>query len=299
MADKDCCRLLRGDIYMGPPMLVNGKGYNVGVGWGDEWGVAWGGFDQPMQPTGMAAAPASRFVGNSNLSWTPNFIDVPDPVRYSLSINEGCATKILQSIAVTLTAYCHNAENHRIEFGGNSSVSVSPDVVQDELVYPFFGSMIAANTLIPFAKAPLDSTQEVVVYKKNMDSGVVSELVHGVDYEFSIFGIKTTKIVALSDNEIIYASYSSLSGEVMDGYNDCPIDCSLTIEAQNVANKECSGSGQMYAGKIGYFFPRVRLTPTGTRTLFSESEFQAINLEGEALPVWVNGKEVRVREYRI
>lgn len=298
MADKDCCRILRGDIYMGPPMLASGKGYNVGIGWGDQWGLTWGGFAQPMQPTGMAAAPASRFVGNSNLSWTPNFLDIPDPVRYSLSINEGCATKILQSISVALTAFCHNAENHRIEFGGSPSVSVSPEVVEDELVYPFFGSVIGENTLIPFAKAPLDSAQDVVVYKKNMDSGVTSELVHGVDYEFSIFGIKTMKIVSLSHNEVIYASYSSLAGEVMDGYNDCPIDCSLTIEAQNIADK-CSGSGQMYAGKIGYFFPRVRLTPTGTRTLFSESEFQAITLEGEALPVWVGGKEVRVREYRI
>lgn len=302
MANKDCCVIQRGDVYLGPPMNADGKGYGDNFGWGVEWGVAWGGFDQPMQPAGLAGAPASRYIGNANLSWTPNFIDVPNPVRFSLSKNENCAVKLLDSISISLTAYCRMLENQKLESGAGDDIAVSASVVEDEVVYPFFGNTLQTETLIPFAKAPFDSIQTTVVRKKRLDLPVsYTTLVLGVDYEYSLFGIKLLKPVTLLADEVIIASYTSLPTTVSDGYNDCPIDCSLLIEAKNIAEGNCSTTSptQMYSGRIGYFFPRVRLTPTGTRTMFNDSEFAPITLEGEVLPVWLNGKEVRLREYRI
>ncbi len=303
MATKDCCVIQRGDVYLGAPMNTDGKGYGDNFGWGVEWGVAWGGFDQPMQPAGLAGAPASRYIGNANLSWTPNFIDVPNPVRYSLSKNENCAVKLLDSISISLTAYCRMLENQKLEMGAGDDISVSASVVTDELIYPFMGNTLQADTLIPFAKAPFDSIQTTVVRRKRLDAPVsYTTLVLGVDYDYSLFGIKLLKAMTLVADEVLVASYTSLPNTVSDGYNDCPIDCSLIIEAKNIAEgTSCSSSGpsQMYSGRIGYFFPRVRLTPTGTRTMFNESEFAPITLEGEALPVWLNGREVRMREYRI
>lgn len=299
---SDCkCEILRGDVFLGPPMNADGKGYGDNFGWGVEWGVAWGGFDQPMQPAGLAGAPASRYIGNANLSWTPNFLDIPNPVRYSLSTVPSCATKVLDSISVSLTAYCRALENQKMEMGSGDDISVVANVVTDEVIYPFFGNTLQQGTLIPFAKAPFDSIQTTVVRKKRLDLPVsYTDMVYGVDYEYGLFGIKLLKAVTLLADEIIIASYTSLPNTVNDGYNDCPIDCSLLIEAKNIAEGNCStANGQMYSGKIGYFFPRVRLTPTGTRTMFSESEFQPIQLEGEALPVWLSGKEVRMRQYRI
>jgi hypothetical protein len=176
-------------------------------------------------------------------------------------------------------------------------------VVTDEVIYPFFGNTLQADTLVPFAKAPFDSTQTTVIRKKRTTSpATYTDLVFGVHYEYSLFGIKLLKPVSLLEDEIIVASYTSLPTTVSDGYNDCPIDCSLVIEAKNIAegtNCSSNSTGQMYSGRIGYFFPRVRLTPTGTRTLFNDSEFAPITLEGEVLPVWLSGREVRMREYRI
>lgn len=303
MATKDCCVIQRGDVYLGPPMNADGKGYGDNFGWGVEWGVAWGGFDQPMQPAGLAGAPASRYIGNANLSWTPNFIDIPNPVRFSLSKNENCAVKLLDSVSISLTAYCRMLENQKLEMGAGDDIAVSASVVTDEVIYPFFGNTLQVDTLIPFAKAPFDSIQTTVVRKKRLDLPVsYTTLVLGVDYEYSLFGIKLLKAVTLLADEVIIASYTSLPNTVSDGYNDCPIDCSLIIEAKNIAegtNCSSNSTGQMYSGRIGYFFPRVRLTPTGTRTMFNDSEFAPITLEGEALPVWLNGREVRMREYRI
>lgn len=296
-ADKDCCVILRGDVFIGPPMRTDGTGYDDGFGWGDQWGVSWGGFQNYTQTDGMPSTPPSRYLGNANLSWTPNYTDVPSPVRYSLSAYDSCATKILESIGITLTAYCHNAENARMEFGGGDDVSISGSVVTDEALYVMPQSVFQKDYLIPFAKSPVDSTQTATVRKKNIDTGVETPLVYGTDYEFSMFGIRLKKNLALG-NETLVASYTSLPSVVQDGYNDCgPIECSLTIEAANIANNNCDAS-QYYKGRLGFFWPRVKLTPTGTRTLFSE-EFTAITLEGTAEPINLNGKEVRVRKYTI
>ena len=296
-ADKDCCVILRGDVYIGPPMSPDGQGYDDGFGWGDQWGISWGGFVIPKQADGMASTPPSRFLGNANLSWTPNYTDIPEPVRWSLSSGASCATKILQSIGITLTAYCHNAENARMEFGGGDDVTIPASSVVDEVMYMAPQSVLTAGYLLPFAKAPVDSVQPVYVRKRNLQTSVTTDLVYGVDYDYSMFGIKLKKTLSIGDESLI-ASYTSLPSTIQDGYNDCgPIECSLTIEAANIANNNCDAS-QNYKGRVGFFWPRVKLTPTGTRTLFSE-EFTAITLEGTAEPISINGREVRVRKYTI
>lgn len=296
-ADKDCCQIVRGDVYIGPPMRQDGTGYEEGFGWGDQWGVSWGGYEAPQQADGMASAPPSRFLGNSNLSWTPNYQDVAEPVRWTLSGGQTCSTKILQSIGVTLTAYCHSAENARMEFGGTADISIPAVSVVDEVIHMNPQSVLPSGYLVPFAKAPVDSNQPVFVRKKSISSTAVVDLVYGTDYEYSMFGIKLKRNISLGD-EILTASYTSLPSTVQDGYEDCgPIECSLTIEAANIADKKCDAT-QVYKGRIGFFWPRLKLTPTGSRTLFSE-EYTAITLEGTAEPINLNGKEVRVRKYQI
>jgi hypothetical protein len=296
-ADKDCCIILRGDVFIGPPMKTDGTGYDDGFGWGAQWGVSWGGFLTGTQSDGMPSAPPSRFLGNANLSWTPNYRDVPAPVRYTLGAYDNCATKIMESIGITLTAYCHNAENARMEFGGGDDVTISALNVVNENLHVMPQSVLQKDFLIPFAKAPIDSNQPVTLRRKSVATGVETPLIYGTDFEYSMFGVRLKKTLSLG-NETLIASYTSMPSTVQDGYNDCgPIECSLTIEAANVANNNCDTS-QFYKGRMGFFWPRVKLTPTGTRTLFSE-EFTAITLEGTAEPINLNGKEVRVRKYAI
>ena len=295
---KDCCVILRGDVYLGAPMLTDGTGYEDSFGWGDYWGISWGGFQQPMQPSGLAALPASRYVGNANLSWTPNYKDISTPVRFSMSSYDTCQTRVLESITLTLELYCSNAKNQQLEFGTGSESSVAATTITDEIIYAIPGSVLTSEMLLPFAYSPWDSTKTCVISRKNTQTGVLTALVYGTDYEYSMFGIKLRKTLTTAENEVIVASYTSLPSTVADGYSDCPVECSLTIDAKNLADT-CGSSAQNYQGTTGLFFPRVKLWPTGQRTLFSDSEFQKITLEGTANPVWLNGREVRLRKYGI
>jgi hypothetical protein len=296
---EECCVLERGDIYIGSPMNPDGKSYADSFGWGDQWGISWGGNQTAIQPAGMAALPPSRYVGNANLSWTPNFKDIPAPVRYSMSSYDNCATKILDSMSISLTLYCKSAANQALEFGGDSETSIAAATVVDEVIYFKPGSVLDGYTLLPFSKSPFDSTQSTLVSLQNIVTGVKTPLVYGTDYEYSMFGIKLMKSLSVATDAQIVASYTSLPSTVQDGFNDCPLDASLTIEARNLVANCAEDSGQNYQGRIGYFFPRVRLVPTGTRTLFGDSEFQSITLEGEVKPVWVNGSERYMRKYKI
>lgn len=293
------CSILRGDVHVGPPLKYDGTGYAEGSNYGRLWGNLLPGFVPAMQPTGLPGLPPSTFVGNAQITYEPSFREIPQPVRYAMSGAESCITRILEDVTITLTLYSRLDQNELWEIGAENAVTTTAQSVVNETVYPMPGTTIPNGTLIPFAKAPFNTNQPVTVSTWNTSTNAFVDLVQGVDYTFSMFGVKMKRDIALPANTVLVADYTSLPTRVADGFTDqgCPIETSLVVESKDLLS--CGTvSGQAYKGTQGLFVPRCRLTPSGPRTLFGE-EFSSITLQGNALPVLNNGQEVRLRTYKI
>lgn len=282
MADN-CCFFMRGEIFAGPPINASGVGVDA-FGWGDGWGLSWGGYEAPANALKPQMPQPMRPIGNAQIEWTPNFTTVNGAPNFQ-SQGSTCSTDILDSVEVKMTIHCMKKENLALVLNSSLASETSKVVVAE---YINLNSAPQEGYLIPFANALVNQTEPMEI--RIMSGSVIAKtLVEGVDYTRNSRGVVALTNWPITVDQTLEVDYTALPNTVYEGIQSCPWFTSLQVVGENLMAKDsCESSDN--AGLVTIDFYRARLRSTGPVNLFSENSTLSIELVGELLPVKVDGK---------
>jgi hypothetical protein len=286
---SDCCLFMRGEIFAGPPINASGVGVDS-FGWGDSWGLSWGGYEpaanvkRPQMPQPM------RPIGNAQIEWTPNYTTVNGAPNYQ-GFGSTCSTDILDSVDVKLTIHCMHKENLALVLNSSLASTTSTSIVGEFLN---LNESPTEGYLIPFAVWPINQSEPLEIRVKS-GSVIAKILAEGVDYVRNNRGVVALTNWAITVDQTVEVDYTSLPAEIYEGIQSCPWYSSLQIVGTNLMKKDGCNESTVNAGLVAVDFYRAKLISSGTVDLFAENSTLSMELTGELLPVKVDGQDRYLR----
>lgn len=224
MSTDNCCIVWRGRVYAGPALKTDGTGYDGQCSTGI------------VLPANYVQLPAQQALGNVSQ------LDVQTELSSS-SVNDytndgnGCSGEWVNARNLSFTLHCFGKSNFERAFGTDGADRSETQV--NEQVFTACAQNLCAGELIPLPQAPVNKLKPYTVQALDTQTLATINLVEGVDYVMTVAGPRMMRDRALTDRQVLRASYFS-SGTVEHESTDAKLPpVSLVFEGESLLKDSC------------------------------------------------------------